>query len=226
MRFSRYERTFIQLSLFALMIAILSWVGCSGEQAVRSEQTAITRAPSPEQRKIDSLETANVTLKQKLVKLEQDNNVLNTRLSDVEAKLKAELDRAAAAAQPPPPPPAPAATYEGAQKAFAEKKYDDAIQMFQALLDGGASEDVADNCHYWIGESYFGKKDYKEAVKQFEMVFQYKTSEKKGDAYFMLGRSYELLGDKAKAKESFEKVVKDYPTNNNVQKAKEHWGRL
>jgi len=226
MRFSRYERTFIQLSLFALMIAILSWVGCSGEQAVRSEQTAITRAPSPEQRKIDSLETANVTLKQKLVKLEQDNNVLNTRLSDVEAKLKAELDRAAAAAQPPPPPPAPAATYEGAQKAFAEKKYDDAIQMFQALLDGGASEDVADNCHYWIGESYFGKKDYKEAVKQFETVFQYKTSEKKGDAYFMLGRSYELLGDKAKAKESFEKVVKDYPTNNNVQKAKEHWGRL
>jgi TolA-binding protein len=35
-----------------------------------------------------------------------------------------------------------------------------------------------------------------------------------------------LQGDKAKAKEMFEKVVKDYPTNNNVQKAKEHWGKL
>jgi TolA-binding protein len=94
------------------------------------------------------------------------------------------------------------------------------------LLDGGAPEDLADNCHYWLGESYFGKKEFKEAVKHFEMVFQYKSSEKKGDAYFMLGRSYEMLGDKAKAKEAFEKVVKDYPTNNNVQKAKEHWGRL
>ncbi|MGA3246236.1 MAG: tol-pal system protein YbgF [Bacteroidota bacterium] len=193
---------------------------------MRSEQTAFTQGPSSEQRKIDSLETINVTLNQKLVKYEQDNNTLNARLNDVEAKLKAELDRAAAAAKPPPPPPAPTATYDGAQKAFAEKKYDDAIQMFQALLDGGIPEDLADNCHYWLGESYFGKKDFREAVKHFEMVFQYKTSEKKGDAYFMLGRSYEMLGDKAKAKESYEKVVKDYPTNNNVKKAKEHWGRL
>jgi tol-pal system protein YbgF len=176
--------------------------------------------------RIDSLETLNVTLNQKLMRLEQDNNTLNAQLSDVEAKLKAELDRAAAAAKPPPPRPAPTATYEGAQKAFAEKRYDDAIQMFQALLDGGAPDDLADNCHYWIGESYFGKRDFKGAVKHFEMVFQYKTSEKKGDAYFMMGRSYELLGDKARAKESFEKVVKEYPTNNNVEKAKEHWGRL
>lgn len=226
MSLPRYKRTFVSLSLLALLVAILSWVGCGGEQAVRSEQTAITRGPSPEQRKVDSLETINVTLNQKLVKYEQDNNTLNARLNDVEAKLKAELDRAAAAAKPPPPPPAPTATYDGAQKAFAEKKYDDAIQMFQALLDGGIPEDLADNCHYWLGESYFGKKDFREAVKHFEMVFQYKTSEKKGDAYFMLGRSYEMLGDKAKAKESYEKVVKDYPTNNNVKKAKEHWGRL
>ncbi len=226
MSLARYKRMFVSLSLLALLVAILSWVGCSGEHAVRSEQTAFTQGPSSEQRKIDSLETINVTLNQKLVKYEQDNNTLNARLNDVEAKLKAELDRAAAAAKPPPPPPAPTATYDGAQKAFAEKKYDDAIQMFQALLDGGIPEDLADNCHYWLGESYFGKKDFREAVKHFEMVFQYKTSEKKGDAYFMLGRSYEMLGDKAKAKESYEKVVKDYPTNNNVKKAKEHWGRL
>jgi tol-pal system protein YbgF len=222
MSFARTKEIVLRLSLPALMISLFVWGGCSSEQAVKAPP-----GPTPEQRKIDSLETVNVTLNQKLVKFEQDNNTLNARLNDVEAKLKAELDRAAIAAKSlPPPPPAPTATYEGAQKAFAEKKYDDAIQMFQALLDGGAPEDLADNCHYWLGESYFGKKEFKEAVKHFEMVFQYKTSEKKGDAYFMLGRSYELLGDKAKAKESFEKVVKDYPTNNNVQKAKEHWGRL
>ena len=226
MSFARHERIFVRLSLLALIVAILSWIGCSSEQAVRSEQTAFTRPPSPEQKKIDSLETQNVNLKQKLVKLEQDNNTLNARLGDVESKLKAEIDKAAA--PPPPPPPAPpvTATYEGAQKAFAEKKYDDAIQMFQALLDGGSPEDLADNCHYWIGESFFGKKEFKEAVKHFEMVLQYKVSEKKGDAHFMLGRSYEILGDKAKAKESYEKVVKDYPTNDNVKKAKERWGRL
>jgi tol-pal system protein YbgF len=226
MSFARYRRVVVRLTLLALIVATLFWVGCSSEQAVRSEQTAFTQGPSPEQKKIDSLETQNVNLKQNLVKLEQDNNTLNARLGDVEAKLKAEIDKAAA--PPPQPPPAPpvTATYEGAQKAFAEKKYDDAIQMFQALLDGGSPEDLADNCHYWIGESYFGKKEFKEAVKHFEMVLQYKVSEKKGDAHFMLGRSHEILGDKAKAKESYEKVVKDYPTNDNVKKAKERWGRL
>ncbi len=223
MSFAQLKEIVFRLSLPALIIALFVWGGCSSEQAVKAPP-----GPTLEQKKIDSLETVNVTLKQKLVKFEQDNNTLNSRLSDVEAKLKAEMDRAAAAAKPPPPQPAPvpAATYEGAQKAFAEKKYDEAIQMFQALLDGGTPEDLADNCHYWLGESYFGKKDYKEAVKHLEMVFQYKTSEKKGDAYFMLGRSYEMLGDKAKAKESYEKVVKDYPTNNNVKKAKERWGCL
>lgn len=225
MSFAPYERIFVRLSLLALIVAILSWVGCSSEQAVRSEQTDFTQGPSPEQKKIDSLETQNVSLKQKLVKLEQDNNTLNARLGDVETKLRAEIDKAAA---PPPPPPAPpvTVTYEGGQKAFAEKKYDDAIQMFQALLDGGSPEDLADNCHYWIGESYFGKKEFKEAMKHFEMVLQYKVSEKKGDAHFMLGRCYEMLGDKAKAKELYEKVAKDYPTNDNVKKAKERWGRL
>ena len=98
--------------------------------------------------------------------------------------------------------------------------------MFQALLDGGAPENIADNCHYWIGESYFGKKDFKEGLKHFEMVLQYKISEKKGDAHFMLGRSYDMLGDKAKAKKSYEKVVKDYPMNGNVKRAKERLGRL
>ncbi len=221
MSFARTKEIAFRLSLPALIISLFAWGGCSSQQAVKAPP-----GPTPDQLKADSLMTVNVTLNQKIVKFEQDNNTLNARLSDVEAKLKAELDRAAAAAKPPPPAPAPTATYEGAQKAFAEKRYDDAIQMFQALLDAGTPEDLADNCHYWVGESFFGKKDFKEAVKHFEMVFQYKNSEKKGDAYFMLGRSYEMLGDKAKAKESFEKVVKDYPTNNNVAKAKEHWGRL
>jgi TolA-binding protein len=42
----------------------------------------------------------------------------------------------------------------------------------------------------------------------------------------MIAQCYEITGDKAKAKEAYEKVVKDYPTNNNVKKAKERWGRL
>jgi tol-pal system protein YbgF len=216
-----------RISFTAFLILLLTLIGCSSQEATRTEQKAMPAVPpkpSREQLKIDSLEMVNVNLKQKLIKLEQDNNTLNVRLNDVESKLRAEIEKAIPA--PPPAPPPLTTTYEAGQQAFAEKKYDDAIKIFQALLDGGIAEDQADNCHYWIGESYFGKKEYAEAVKHLDAVLAYKTSEKKGDAYFMLGRSYMLQGDKAKAKEMFEKVVKDYPTNNNVQKAKEHWGKL
>jgi len=216
-----------RISFAAFLILLLTLIGCSSQEATRTEQKAMPAVPpkpSREQLKIDSLEMVNVNLKQKLIKLEQDNNTLNVRLNDVESKLRAEIEKAIPA--PPPAPPPLTTTYEAGQQAFAEKKYDDAIKIFQALLDGGIAEDQADNCHYWIGESYFGKKEYAEAVKHLDAVLAYKTSEKKGDAYFMLGRSYMLQGDKAKAKEMFEKVVKDYPTNNNVQKAKEHWGKL
>jgi tol-pal system protein YbgF len=216
-----------RISFTAFLILLVALMGCSGQDATRTEQTAMPAVPPKtlrEQIKIDSLEIVNVNLKQKLIKLEQDNNTLNARLTDLEAKLKAEIEKAI---PPTPPPTAPlTTTYEAGQKEFAKKNYDDAIKIFQALLDGGIAEDQADNCHYWIGESYFGKKQYAEAVKHLEASLQYKTSEKKGDAYFMLGRSYLLRGDKAKAKEMFEKVVKEYPTNNNVQKAKEYWGKL
>lgn len=220
MSFARSKEIILRVSLPALMVFALAWIGCSSEEAVKPEVVAPPPGPTAEQKKIDSLEAETISLKQKLVKFEQDNSTLNARLTDAEAKLKAELEKATAVPKPPP------ATYEGAQKAFQDKKYDEAIQMFQTLIDGAIPEEQADNCHYWIGESYFGKKEYKEAAKSFETVFQYKTSEKKADAQYMLGRCYEALGDKAKAKEAYEKVTKDYPTSDKVKKAKERWGRL
>lgn len=224
MSFARSRQMILVIFLPILLLSMMVLAGCSS-QATRAEQVEmpyVPPKPSPEQLKIDSLMSVNVTLKQRLVKAEQDNNTLNSRLSDIEARLREEIAKAAA----PPPPPPLTISYEEGMKAFNEKNYDDAIKIFQGLLEGGVPEDQADNCRYWIGESYFGKKEYQEAVKNFEMVMEYKVSEKKGDALFMTGRGYELLGDKEKAKAAFEKVVKDYPTNNNVQKAKDHWGRL
>ena len=221
MSFARFKETMVRLSLPVLMVLLFSLAGCASEEAVKPETTPPPPpGPTAEQKKIDSLEADNINLKQKIVKLEQDKGTLNARITDVEAKLKAELEKEAAVPKPPP------ATYEGAVKAFGEKKYDDAIQMFEVLLNRGIAEDQADNCHYWIGESFFGKKQYKDAMKHFEMVFQYKGSEKKADAQYMLARCYEATGDKAKAKEAYEKVTKDYPTSDKVKKAKERWGKL
>lgn len=215
--------------LFSILTlsALFLWAGCASSQE--------TMESSPEQRKIDSLLTVTMDMKQQLVKSEQDKAALTGKLTDTAAKLAAERERAdkaveeaksAAATKETPKSMESYSGYEGAHKAFAAKKYNDAIQAFQALLDGGAGEELADNCHYWIGESYFGLKKYQDAITHFEMVFQYKVSEKKGDAQYMIGQCYERTGKKVEAKQAYEKVVKDYPTSDVVKKAKEHLGRL
>ncbi|MBM4162141.1 MAG: tol-pal system protein YbgF [Ignavibacteria bacterium] len=226
------------LCFLVLLTGVLAWVGCESSEATRQEQDQealanlvgdrkpeITPpAPPVDQQKLTALEAENTNLKQKITKLEQDNTTLSARLSGLEAKLLAERAQAEKAVTPKVPPVG--TSYEDGMKAFGEKRYDDAIQVFRALLESNVAEDLADNCHYWIGESYFGKKSYAEAEKEFEAVLQYKISEKKADALFMMAQCYEIIGDKAKAKETYEKVVKDYPTSDLVKKARERWGRL
>jgi tol-pal system protein YbgF len=225
------------LSLPALLIALFAWSGCKSSQGAASQndqalssfvgdrKPEIAPPPPPvDQKKLQDLETENSTLKEKITKLEQDNSALTTRLSDIEAKMMAE--QAAKAVEPAKEALPANASYENAYQLFSQKKYDDAIQMYQALLDGGISEDLADHCHYWMGESYYGKKNYESALKEFETVFQYKSMEKKADAQFMIAQCYERMGDKAKAKEAYEKVAKDYPTSDKVPLAKERSAKL
>ncbi|MEX0737582.1 MAG: tetratricopeptide repeat protein, partial [Bacteroidota bacterium] len=213
----------------AMLLVGFIWIGCeSSEEAMRREAEA--RQRQEEQQRLAELTSENSSVKQQVSRLESENSGLRARLSELERKLEV-ATRVPEPAQPthtPMPMPAmdPLSAYDAGLNAFNEKRYDDAQGIFQDLLKSGVEESLADNCHYWIGESLFGKRSYREALSHFEMVLEYKVTEKKGDAYYMMGRCYEMQGDKAKAKELYEKVVKDYPTNDLVQKAKGRWEKL
>jgi TolA-binding protein len=229
--------------------ALTSFVGEEKkEQPKEQKQPEVVQpqANATYEKQIDDLRTENTSLKQRIVKLEQDNRTLNARLADSEAKLAAEKERAdkaeaaaksmpmtaqrgtkvEAAAETKSMPPMDVSSYEDALKAFNAKQYTNAMNGLQALLAGGVAEDWADNCKYWIGECQFATKKYADAIKSFEEVLAYKNSEKKADAQFMIAQAYDRMGKKAEAKEAYEKVVKDYPTNRNVKKAKDRWAKL
>ncbi len=207
-------------------------------------QTTTTTATEDPQKQMDALKTDNTDLRQKNLKLEDDNQKLTSRLNDAEARYASEKQRGdsldaalrnSMAAQPMTESKRtesmvsteiPMAEYETALGAFKSRKYSDAAAEFQKMLDENVPTQIADNCHYWIGESKFAVKKYSEAIREFNEVLKFRKSEKKGDAQFMIGQCYERMGNKAKAKEAFEKVVKDYPMNAHVKKAKERWARL
>jgi len=226
--------------------ALTSFVGSDELKAdsVPSAPPAAAAPAEPSQlaqyeKQIGDLRTENTSIKQRNVKLEVDNRLLTARLNDTEAKMAAEKDRAdkaessvKAVVVAPNPEEAAASTvatpksYDEALKAFQAHKYDEALSGFQAVASSGENADLVGNAKYWIGETHFAKKNYKSALEDFQGVLKLKKSVKKGDAQFMIGQTYEHLGNKAKAKAAYEKVVKEYPMNRNVKRAKQRWAKL
>jgi TolA-binding protein len=182
----------------------------------------------------NALREENAGLKEKLMKLEQDSQAMALRISEAEAKLLSETERANRAEESlkvvPPPTEAPKVAargnYEEALGAFMAKRYDDALSMFDGILSEGAPKGLDDNCTYWLGESHYAKKQYAAAMDKFEAVLVYKVSEKKADAQYMIAQCLERTGKKADAKIAYEKVVKEYPMSALVKRAKERWARL
>ena len=234
--------------------ALTSFIGAAPEKPKDETKQPTTPAQGGQlqmyERQIEELRTESTTLKQRLVKLEQDNRTLNTMVAESETKIQTTRDRAdsleaalmarpvvaekpqMAAEEPQVVDEAPAAepmsisSYEDALRAFNARRYDEAIAGLNAMLNQGVSKDLEDNCVYWIGEANFQKRKYAEALASFEKVMAYKSSEKKGHAQYMMAQCHERLGDKAKAKAGYEKVVKEYPMSDIVRKAKERWARL
>jgi TolA-binding protein len=217
--------------------ALTSFIGPNTEPA---EAPPPVPAVSPAQlaqyeKQIEDLRTENTSLKQNIVKLEQENRSINARMTEVDAKYAAEKlqadkanDLTKTSALPPVEEetlPASQSTYDNAMKAFKARKYDSAAKSFEAI-GRGKNDDLAKRATYWLGETYFAQKKYKEALPLFQETLKFKNSEKKADAQYMIARTYENLGNKAKAKAAYEKVVKNYPMSKNVKVSKARWAKL
>jgi tol-pal system protein YbgF len=222
----RWKKSWMNVTaIICLTMTFLAFGGCSGSEELLQQQA---QKISDYEKQVEELRTENTTLRQRMVKLEQDNKTLEARLSESEVKVMMERERAdkaeaELAAMKTPPARTPSTSkggYDEALGAAFAKRYDEAIAKFEALL-GTIGDGFADNCHYWIGECQYARKRYQEAIKHFEMVMNYARSEKLADAHFMMAQSYERLGDKAKAKEHYQKVVKNYPTSPHVALAKQ-----
>ena len=74
----------------------------------------------------------------------------------------------------------------------------------------------------YVGKYYFRVKKYKSAKMRFKWAYQKATDPSTAaEALYWLGRTYEALGEKEKAKECYEKVVKEFGMWEDVDKAQE-----
>jgi tol-pal system protein YbgF len=226
---ARHLSFFLIPATFALGLAVVA-VGCgSSEEETESWETtpAVSATATPEV-KPDSMKNENRRVKDQLDALAAENRTLTARNAELETK----LNEATAAAKAPAAPSmatAPIGDVNGAYNTalgeFRRRNYQEAANQFEAILNSGTDK-LAPNCHYWIGESFYGMKKYDDAIKHFETVLGYTGSGKRPYAQLMIGNSYSALGDKAAAKDAYSKLVSNYPASSLVEKAKARLSRL
>ena len=112
------------------------------------------------------------------------------------------------------------AEYERLLAYFKEGNLDGSREGFSAFLTEYPNSDLAPNARYWLGESHYGKKDYKQAIESYDRVeLDYPQSEKVPAAILKKGFAYLALKDKKRASSAFKQVVTLYPKSPEAGKA-------
>lgn len=182
---------------------------------------------------IGSLEAEVAQLEEELSKKDSVITNLKSDLSSRErkvAQLQAELESIKGKAKP--TSRAPIAVdeyrmrYRDALSAYKARNYKIAIGLFEGLLATDPHNDLADNCQYWIGESYYGLGNYKQAIIEFEKVFTFTKSNKNDDAQLKLGLCYMKLGDAKRAQAELRRLLVNYPKSEYVAKAQKFLAQL
>lgn len=109
--------------------------------------------------------------------------------------------------------------YQQGLAQFNDRNYKEAISVFERLLGSNDNHSLSDNAQYWIGESHYMMGNYKEAILDFEKVFSYPNANKKDHAQFKLGKCYERIGDKNRAREEYQRFLSLYPKSDLRSKA-------
>lgn len=106
-------------------------------------------------------------------------------------------------------------------------RYDDAIGSFSRTIDASPTGDLADNAQYWLGETYYVKRQFDMARSNFSQVVErYPSSNKIPDAMLKLGFIEYESGNWKGAREALNAVVQQYPGSNAAQLAQDRLNRM
>ena len=98
--------------------------------------------------------------------------------------------------------------YDRGYTLFHQKRYADAEKSFRQYLDRFPGTALADNAHFWIGESRYARGDFSSALRAFsETVELYPDGNKVPDALVKAGKCLEALGQRDRAMDTYREVI-------------------
>ena len=117
--------------------------------------------------------------------------------------------------------------YEAAQNQRRVGNYQAAIVAFQSFVAQFARSPLAHRAQYWIGDSYYNLRDFKNAIlNQQKLIATYPESASVPDALLNMASSYIELGDTVSARKTMDSLVARYPSSDAAEKARRRLASL
>jgi len=104
------------------------------------------------------------------------------------------------------------ADYQQAFNLLKQANYNQAIEAFSDYLQKYPAGKYSDNAQYWLGETYYVKRDFDNAINAYQaLIDNYPESSKLAHGMLKIGFSYHELGNLQEARERLETVRDRFP---------------
>ncbi len=119
------------------------------------------------------------------------------------------------------------ARYDRLLTMFRDGDLEGARQGFSGFLSEYPNSSLAPNARFWLGESYYGKKDFQKAIDAYDKVeIDYPSSEKVPAALLKKGYAYLAMKDMKRAHSAFRQVMTLYPGSAEAGRASDKLAQL
>jgi tol-pal system protein YbgF len=208
------------------------------ETLLRSNATLVTKVADIEER-MQNTQGSTEQTNHRLDQLAQQLTQTQRDMESLRAMIASMQQAAAPAGNPlsgsevtvPAPAAVPAGnpmeTYNAALRDYQRGQWDLAIDGFREFLQTSPQSELADNAAYWIGESLFSQKKYRDAIQQFDSVVNsYPKSDKVPGALLKKGFAYISVGERAQGVVQLQYVLHEHPRSQEAALARQRLKQL
>jgi tol-pal system protein YbgF len=117
--------------------------------------------------------------------------------------------------------------YQAAFDLLRNAKYEESAQAFEAFLAAFPSSPLADNAQYWLAETYYVRRQFEDALPQFQKVIDgYPNSSKLPDALLKVGFCNYELKRMEPARTALQQVARQFPDTTAARLATQRLERI
>jgi tol-pal system protein YbgF len=111
--------------------------------------------------------------------------------------------------------------YKEAYETMHRGDLEGARRKFEGFLKQYPNTELSDNAQFWIGETYYLKKDFERAILEYEKaIVKYPEGDKIPAALFKQALAFLELGDKTNTRNLLKRVIEKYPHSDQAELAK------